>query len=73
MNLHYNYDIAVQMDADGQHDPKYLNDMIKEIEEGNDLVIGSRFIKKEGFQSTWIRRLGINLYSKLIKIFTKKA
>lgn len=67
-----NYDIAVQMDADGQHDPKYLNDMIKEIEEGNDLVIGSRFIKKEGFQSTWIRRLGINLYSKLIKIFTKK-
>lgn len=67
-----NYDIAVQMDADGQHDPKYLNDIIKEIEEGNDLVIGSRFIKKEGFQSTWIRRLGINLYSKLIKIFTKK-
>ncbi len=66
------YDVAIQMDADGQHDPKYINDMVKEIENGNDLVIGSRFLKKEGFQSTWIRRIGINLYSKLIKIFTKK-
>ena len=67
----YNYDIAIQLDADGQHDPKYINEMIKEIENGNDLVIGSRFLKKEGFQSTWIRRMGINLYSKIIKIFTK--
>ena len=66
------YDIAIQMDADGQHDPKYIDDMIKEIENGNDLVIGSRFLKKEGFQSTWIRRLGISLYSFIIKIFTHK-
>lgn len=67
------YDIAIQMDADGQHDPKYISDMIKEIEKGNDLVIGSRFLEKEGFQSTWIRRIGINLYSFIIKIFTKKV
>lgn len=67
------YDVAIQMDADGQHDPKYIDAMVKEIENGNDLVIGSRFIRKEGFQSTWIRRLGINLYSNLIKLFTKKV
>lgn len=67
------YDVAIQMDADGQHDPKYIDAMVKEIENGNDLVIGSRFIKKEGFQSTWIRRMGINLYSNLIKLFTKKV
>ena len=67
-----NYDIAIQIDADGQHDPKYIKDMIKGIEEGNDLVIGSRFIKKEGFQTSWIRRLGINLYSFLIKLLTHK-
>ena len=66
------YDVAIQMDADGQHDPKYINAMVKEVENGNDLVIGSRFLKKEGFQSTWVRRIGIKLYSKLIKIFTKK-
>lgn len=67
-----NYDIAIQIDADGQHDPKYIKDMIKGIEEGNDLVIGSRFIKKEGFQTSWIRRLGINLYSFIIKLLTHK-
>lgn len=66
------YDVAIQMDADGQHDPKYIPEMVKEIENGNDLVIGSRFLKKEGFQSTWLRRLGINLYSFIIKMFTKK-
>lgn len=67
------YDVAIQMDADGQHDPKYIEEMVKEIENGNDLVIGSRFIKKEGFQSTWIRRMGINLYSNIIKVFTHKV
>ena len=71
--LKYNYDIAIQMDADGQHDPAYLNQLIKKIEEGYDLVIGSRFIEKQGFQSTFFRRMGINLYSKIIKIFTGKV
>lgn len=64
------YDIAIQMDADGQHDPKYIKDLVKEIENGNDLAIGSRFIKKEGFQSTFIRRIGICLYSFIIRVFT---
>lgn len=66
------YEVAIQMDADGQHDPKYIPQLIQKIEEGNDFVIGSRFLEKEGFQSTFIRRMGINLYSWIIKIFTKK-
>jgi len=64
------YDIAIQMDADGQHDPKYIKDLVQAIEEGNDLVVASRFIDKKGFQSTFLRRMGINLYSGLIKIFS---
>lgn len=64
------YDIAIQMDADGQHDAKYIKDLIKAIENGNDLAIGSRFIDKKGFQSTFIRRIGIKLYSFIIRIFT---
>lgn len=68
-----NYDIAIQMDSDGQHDPKYIKDMVTKISEGNNFVIASRFIDNKGFQSTWIRRLGINLYSTIIKIFTKKV
>ena len=64
------YDIAIQMDADGQHNPKYIKDLVQAIEEGNDLVVASRFIDKKGFQSTFLRRMGINLYSGLIKIFS---
>lgn len=66
------YDIAIQMDADGQHDPKYIPKLVSKIEEGNDFVIGSRFLEKQGFQSTFIRRMGINLYAGIIKVFTKK-
>lgn len=68
-----NYDIAIQMDADGQHDAKYISALVQKVEEGYDLVIGSRFIEKQGFQSTFVRRLGINLYSFIIKVFTKKV
>ena len=68
-----NYDIAIQMDADGQHDAKYISALIQKVEEGYDLVIGSRFIEKQGFQSTFVRRMGINLYSFIIKLFTKKV
>ncbi len=65
------YDIAVQFDGDGQHDAKYLGSMASVIEnEGMDMVIGSRFIDKEGFQSSSMRRLGIKYFSLLIKILT---
>lgn len=42
--LEHNYDIAIQHDGDGQHDPAYIADMIDEMERtGCDIVIGSRF------------------------------
>lgn len=64
-----NYDIAVQMDGDGQHNPEYLDLLIKPIIAGQaDITIGSRFITKEGFQSSGMRRLGINFLSFLIRI-----
>ncbi|MCI8341777.1 MAG: glycosyltransferase family 2 protein [Firmicutes bacterium] len=64
------YDIAIQMDGDGQHDPKYINDIINPILKGEaDMVVGSRFINKDGFQSTGLRRFGIKFLSLLIKIF----
>lgn len=67
--LENNYDIAVQMDGDGQHDAKYLEKILKPIREDQaDIVIGSRFIIKEGFQSSRLRRIGINFLSGLIKL-----
>lgn len=58
------YDIAVQIDGDGQHDVAFLADMIAMIEAGHtDVVIGSRFVEREGFQSSHMRRAGINFLS----------
>lgn len=67
------YDVAVQMDGDGQHDPKYLEKVCAPVIDGTyDMCIGSRFIEKEGFQSSFMRRLGINIISFMIKLFTGK-
>lgn len=65
------YDIAVQVDGDGQHDIAYLKALIEPIEQKEaDIVIGSRFIERQGFQSSVGRRVGINFLSTLIKICT---
>lgn len=72
--MEYGYDIAVQVDGDGQHDPAFLNEMAQVLEKENvDMVIGSRFITKEGFQSSVMRRLGIKYFTMLIKILTGKT
>lgn len=65
------YDYAVQFDGDGQHDAKYLEKMRDYMENHDvDLLIGSRFIEKEGFQSSSLRRFGIKYFSGLIKLLT---
>ena len=65
------YDVAVQVDGDGQHDPEFLNSMAEYLEKHNvDMVIGSRFIEKKGFQSSVTRRMGIKFFSGLIKVLT---
>lgn len=65
------YDVAVQLDGDGQHDPKYLKTLIEPLEmEQADVVIGSRYITGEGFQSTGLRRLGITILSNLIYLIS---
>lgn len=67
--LDHGYDIAVQMDGDGQHDPAYLSRLIAPLQQGEaDVVIGSRFLEGEGFQSTGMRRAGIRFLSGLIRL-----
>lgn len=61
------YDYAVQIDGDGQHDPAYILPIVEQMEkDGVDLGIGSRYVTKEGFQSSAARRMGISFLSKLI-------
>jgi glycosyltransferase involved in cell wall biosynthesis len=66
-----NFDFAVQMDGDGQHPALEIIKLIECAKNDQaDVVIGSRFISGEGFQSTFMRRLGIGFFSKLIKFLT---
>ncbi len=65
--VEHGYDITVQLDSDGQHDPIYLPDVIAPVASGElDMCIGSRFITREGFQSGALRRAGIRLLSGII-------
>lgn len=57
------FDYAIQIDGDGQHPASEISKLINAAKENNlDVVIGSRFISKEGFQSSAIRRFGINYF-----------
>ena len=65
------YDIAIQFDGDGQHQAKYIKDLVKEIENENcDIAIGSRFVTtKKPFS---LRMIGSSLISICIKLTTGK-
>ena len=64
------YDYAIQFDADGQHMPEYIADMMNEMEKGYDIVIGSRFVTNKKPHS--MRMLGSNLISLAIQVSTGK-
>lgn len=64
------YDIAIQFDGDGQHDAGCIKKLIQPIIDGKaDMTIGSRFIENEGFQTSFMRRFGINILKILLRIF----
>ena len=67
-----NFDVAVQVDGDGQHDGRFLKNIIEPIiKNKSDMVIGSRFLPPHfGYQSSWVRRLGINFFAHLISFLT---
>ncbi|MFP4369902.1 MAG: glycosyltransferase family 2 protein [Candidatus Kapaibacterium sp.] len=68
------YDAAVQVDGDGQHSPEFIKKLIEPIENGEaDMVIGSRFIENNGFQSSFFRRIGIGYFRGLIRFITGQS
>ena len=73
--LEHDYDIVVQFDGDGQHDIRYVKNIIKPIiDREADMVVGSRFVDKSSseFKSSRVRRLGINIISFVIWMITRK-
>ncbi len=68
------YDIAVQMDGDGQHPADQLPTVLQPIlQQEADISIGSRFISREGFQSSFTRRLGIKYFRWLNQLLIGKT
>lgn len=58
--LQHGYDAVVRLDGDGQHDPAYIPKLLELLERDSaDVVLGSRFLAREGYQSTFVRRAGI--------------
>lgn len=62
------YDAAIQFDADGQHLPEYITPLLKKLEKGNDIVIGSRYVTV--MKPKNLRMLGSYLISFAMRLTT---
>ena len=58
------YDLAVQIDGDGQHDPSELPKILRPLlDDEADIVVGSRFTGDGAFRSSFSRRIGIRIFA----------
>lgn len=64
------YDCVLQFDADGQHKPEYIKSMLNKMEQGYDIVIGSRYVTKKKPAS--LRMVGARMITLAIKWTTGK-
>ena len=63
------YPLVARLDGDGQHDPRDLGALLAPVEAGAaDFVIGSRYLRRDGFQSSAPRRLGSRWFAVLLRL-----
>jgi glycosyltransferase involved in cell wall biosynthesis len=70
--VRHGYDLVGQIDGDGQHQAEFLSAMLTLLHEGRaDVVVGSRFLAKDGhYQTPLARSLGIRLFARLASLAT---
>jgi glycosyltransferase involved in cell wall biosynthesis len=67
------FDVAVQLDADGQHDPRDLAALVAPVIEGRcDVAIGSRYVTATGYRTPFARRIGMLVFSGLVRLAVGK-
>ena len=75
--LERGYDVAVQVDGDGQHDARHIKDLLGYLRSQPDMnmVTGSRFLSRDGdgYRSSAYRRLGIRLFAGVLSLITRRA
>lgn len=69
--MQHDYDAAVQFDADGQHRPEYIAPLLARLNDGYDIVIGSRFVTQR--KPFTLRMVGSYLISGAIRLTTGKT
>jgi glycosyltransferase involved in cell wall biosynthesis len=67
--VEHGYDVGVQLDADGQHDPRDLDGLVAPVLQGAcDVTIGSRYVTRSGYHAPLARRLGMMLFSGVVRL-----
>jgi glycosyltransferase involved in cell wall biosynthesis len=69
----HGFDLAVQIDGDGQHDPSEVPALIGPILDGDaDMVVGSRFTEDPRYRGTLPRRIGIRIFARLVSLIVRR-
>ena len=67
------FEIAIQVDGDGQHDPAELPKLLAPIIAGDaDMVVGSRFAGEDSYRSSAVRRIGIVILAKVVSMLVRQ-
>jgi glycosyltransferase involved in cell wall biosynthesis len=74
--LDHGYDVAVQVDGDGQHNARHIHELLYELRSrpGLNMVTGSRFLARDGdgYRSSASRRLGIRIFASVLSLVTRR-
>jgi glycosyltransferase involved in cell wall biosynthesis len=74
--LERGYELAVQIDGDGQHDPRHVADLRARLQSDPalNMVTGSRFLDRQaaGYRSSMARRVGIRLFARVVSLITRR-
>ena len=67
------YDVAIQVDGDGQHAPKEIHKLVENLlQNGNDLTLGSRFLGGSEYRASMMRGVGIAILSRVISLLIRQ-
>jgi glycosyltransferase involved in cell wall biosynthesis len=67
--LEHGFDVAIQVDGDGQHDPTEIGRVLEPIfDDRADLVVGTRFVSGGGYRGTRVRRVGIHIFARVVSL-----
>ena len=69
----HGFQVAVQVDGDGQHDPADLAQLLEPISADRaDMVVGSRFLEAGEYRPSFARKLGIRLLARVVSLLVRQ-